>query len=282
MKMDRSRESPHAQSELRARTLTETCSSLNAKGMAQHGSPPWRDDDKDRHYVFALGENLTSRYKIHSKMGKVMHDINLIHIDLKTENVLFVSPEILDQEISPRSSSAIKLIDFGSTIYGHKDQYYFACTRYYRAPEVILGLGWRFAIDIWSVGCILVELFSVDPTAMLQGETLFETHENLEHLAMMEKFSGVFPDHMLKRADQHAQKYIRKGRLNWPEGATSKYSVKAVQELPRLPDLVMRHADHSAGDLIELLQGLLRQNPVYRLSAREALRHPFFTRDHRR
>ncbi|KAK1258128.1 Serine/threonine-protein kinase AFC2 [Acorus gramineus] len=229
MKMDRSRESPHAQSELRAskrprlagdvhgspksgvgceqevdgdhlnRDETETCSSLNAKGTARNGSPPWRDDDKDRHYVFALGENLTSRYKIHSKMGKGTFGQVLECWDRKRKEM-----------VSPRSSSAIKLIDFGSTIYGHKDQYYFACT------------------------------------------------------------------------SQHAQKYVREGRLNWPEGATSKDSVKAVQELPRLPDPVMRHADHSAGDLIELLQGLLQQNPVYRLSAREALRHPFFMRDHPR
>lgn len=42
--------------------------SLFVKGLAQKGSPPWRDDDKDGHYVFSLGENLTSRYKIHRKI----------------------------------------------------------------------------------------------------------------------------------------------------------------------------------------------------------------------
>ncbi|KAK1314947.1 Serine/threonine-protein kinase AFC1 [Acorus calamus] len=199
-KMDRSRESPHAQSELRAskrprldgdvhgspkaqsgvgceqevdgdhlnRDETETCFSLNAKGTARNASLPWRDDDEDSHYVFALGENLTSRYKIHSKMGKVMHDINLIHTDLKPENILFVSPEILDHEVSPRSSSAIKLIDFGSTI---------------------------ISTTLPTQG--IIELLS-DAAG---GKTLFETHENLEHLAMMEKFLGVFPDHMLRRAE---------------------------------------------------------------------------------
>lgn len=43
-------------------------------------------------------------------------------------------------------------------------------------------------------------------------------------------------------------------------------------------NLVMQNADHSAGDLINLLQGLLRYEPSDRLKAREALRHPFFTR----
>ncbi|CAO2824532.1 unnamed protein product [Amaranthus hypochondriacus] len=45
-------------------------SSLYVKGVARNGSPPWRDDNKDGHYVFELGENITSRYKIHSKMGE--------------------------------------------------------------------------------------------------------------------------------------------------------------------------------------------------------------------
>eukprot|EP00262_Sarcandra_glabra_P003399 TRINITY_DN1407_c0_g3_i1.p1 TRINITY_DN1407_c0_g3~~TRINITY_DN1407_c0_g3_i1.p1 ORF type:complete len:161 (-),score=35.80 TRINITY_DN1407_c0_g3_i1:36-518(-) len=48
----------------------QTFSTLYLKGVARNGSPPWRDDDKDGHYMFALGENLTSRYKIHSKMGE--------------------------------------------------------------------------------------------------------------------------------------------------------------------------------------------------------------------
>ncbi|KAK3016099.1 hypothetical protein RJ639_006343 [Escallonia herrerae] len=51
---------------------------------------------------------------------------------------------------------------------------------------------------------------------------------------------------------------------------------------PREKNLVMQHVDHSAGDLIDLLQGLFRYDPAERLKAREALRHPFFTRDLRR
>lgn len=51
-------------------------------------------------------------------------------------------------------------------------------TRHYRAPEIILNLGWSYPCDIWSIGCILVEFFT--------GDALFQTHDNLEHLAMME------------------------------------------------------------------------------------------------
>ncbi|KAJ6869092.1 hypothetical protein NC651_033994 [Populus alba x Populus x berolinensis] len=50
--------------------ISDHTSSLFVKGVAQNGSPPWREDDKDGHYMFALGDNLTSRYKIHNKMGE--------------------------------------------------------------------------------------------------------------------------------------------------------------------------------------------------------------------
>ncbi|XWS51314.1 hypothetical protein CRYUN_Cryun12cG0166400 [Craigia yunnanensis] len=375
-----------------ASTIT-TSSSLVVKGeVARNGSPPRREDDKDGHYMFELGDNLTSRYKIQSKMGEgtfgkvlecwdrerkemvaikivrgikkyreaamieiemlqqlgkhdkggnrcvqirhwfdyrnhicivfeklgpslydflrknnyhsfpidlvreigrqllecvaFMHDLHLIHTDLKPENILLASPEYVkvpgykSTSRSPKDSSyfkrlpkssAIKVIDFGSTTYERQDQTYIVSTRHYRAPEVILGLGWSYPCDIWSVGCILVELCT--------GEALFQTHENLEHLAMMERVLGPLPQQMLKRVDRHAEKYVRRGRLDWPDGATSRESIKSVLKLPRLQNLIMQHVDHSAGDLIHLLQGLLRYDPIERLTAREALRQPFFCRD---
>ncbi|KAL2484494.1 Serine/threonine-protein kinase AFC2 [Abeliophyllum distichum] len=364
---------------------------LYTRGLAERSSPPWRDDDKNGHYVFDLGENLTSRYKILRKIGEgtfgqvlecwdreqkelvavkivrsikkyreaamveidvlqllgrydrnnsrcvelrnwfdyrnhiclvfeklgpslfdflrknsyrsfpvdlvreigrqllecvtFMHDMRLIHTDLKPENILFVSPEyvkIPDFRIASWSlrdgsafkrlpkSSAIKVIDFGSAVYERRDHNYIVSTRHYRAPEVILGLGWSYPCDLWSVGCILVELSS--------GEALFQTHENLEHLAMMERVLGPLPQYMLKRVDRQAHKYIKWGRLEWPEGATSRESIKAVTKLPRLQNVVMQHVDHSAGDLIDLLLGLLRYDPSVRMTAHEALKHPFFTR----
>jgi len=100
---------------------------------------------------------------------------------------------------------------------------------------------------------------------------------------MMEKVLGPLPKHMIVRADRRAEKYFKRGvRLDWPEGAASRESMKAVWKLPRLQNLVMQHVDHSAGDLIDLLQGLLRYDPNERLKAHEALQHPFFTRCIRR
>ncbi|KAF5741114.1 Serine/threonine-protein kinase AFC2 [Tripterygium wilfordii] len=194
------------------------------KGLALKGSPPWRDDDKDGHYIFALGEKLTSRYKIHRKIGEVVYKYGTEYVKIPDYKVTPRSPtEGLCYKRLPKSS-AIQVIDIGSTAYEEQDHNYIVSTRHYRGPEVILGLGWSYPCDIWSAGCFLVELCS--------GEALFQTHENLEHLAMMERVLGPLPPHMLKRADRHAEKYVRRGRLDWPDGATSRESIRAVLKLP--------------------------------------------------
>jgi dual-specificity kinase len=83
----------------------------------------------------------------------------------------------------------IRLIDFGSATF--QDEYHSSVvsTRHYRAPEIILNLGWSYPCDIWSIGCILVEFFT--------GDALFQTHDNLEHLAMMEAVCGTKLDKSL-------------------------------------------------------------------------------------
>jgi dual-specificity kinase len=130
----------------------------------------------------------------------VLHDLNLIHTDLKPENILLCdnayqaftysrripsSSTTVNRQAAQRKvllDTEIRLIDFGSATF--QDEYHSSVvsTRHYRAPEIILGLGWSFPCDIWSIGCILVEFFT--------GDALFQTHDNLEHLAMMESVCG--------------------------------------------------------------------------------------------
>ncbi|CAN1162072.1 Serine/threonine-protein kinase AFC3 [Linum perenne] len=312
----------------------------------KHVTPPRRDDDREGHFVFSLGDNLTPRSVCKSRIGSItvtisvlprmidlriyrmmnwvliillevmsclpwtlfmslwtkqipsfldaislvlpdMHDLQMIHTDLKPENVLLVSSDHVKLPTSKRGSSdqtrfrwlpkssAIKLIDFGSTAFDNQNHSSIVSTRHYRAPEVVLGkfampsLGWSYPCDIWSVGCILVELCT--------GEALFQMHENLEHLAMMERVLGPLPKHLICKADQGAEKYFRRrSRLNWPEGAVSRESIRAVKKLDSLEEMVYRHVDSSRSLLVDLLHGLLKYDPSERLTARNALNHPFF------
>ena len=126
----------------------------------------------------------------------VLHDLNLIHTDLKPENILLVNGAYqtftYNRNIPSSSTTTarsakfrrvlldpeIRLIDFGSATFDDEYHSSVVSTRHYRAPEIILNMGWSFPCDIWSIGCILVEFFT--------GDALFQTHDNLEHLAMME------------------------------------------------------------------------------------------------
>lgn len=86
----------------------------------------------------------------------------------------------------------IRLIDFGSATFDDEYHSSVVSTRHYRAPEIILGLGWSFPCDLWSIGCILVEFYT--------GDALFQTHDNLEHLAMMQAVCAQKIDTRLVRS----------------------------------------------------------------------------------
>uniref|UniRef100_A0A0W0FHD5 Protein kinase domain-containing protein n=1 Tax=Moniliophthora roreri TaxID=221103 RepID=A0A0W0FHD5_MONRR len=79
----------------------------------------------------------------------VLKEARLIHCDLKPENILLKSLQ----------SPQIKVIDFGSACHERQTVYTYIQSRFYRSPEVLLGLSYTAAIDVWSLGCIAVELF---------------------------------------------------------------------------------------------------------------------------
>jgi|TARA_B110001450_G_scaffold166812_1_gene155482 dual specificity tyrosine-phosphorylation-regulated kinase 2/3/4 len=84
---------------------------------------------------------------------KYLREESLIHCDLKPENILLKSPD----------KSGIKVIDFGSSCFSNERIYTYIQSRFYRAPEIILGIPYTTAIDMWSFGCILTELFTGVP-----------------------------------------------------------------------------------------------------------------------
>ncbi|KAK7828269.1 serine/threonine-protein kinase afc1 [Quercus suber] len=90
--------------------------------------------------------------------------------ELEVEYVKVPDYKVTSPKRFPKSS-AIKVIDCGSTAYEHQDHnYIIVSTRHYGAPEVILGLGWSYPCNIWSIGCILVELCSVCLTFQIYVE----------------------------------------------------------------------------------------------------------------
>lgn len=209
-----------------------------------------------------------------------LHGFGLIHTDLKPENILLLNNE----ETTYRSwdgashrvptSTKVKVIDFGGGTYEDQKKSSIVNTRQYRAPEVIMGWGWSYPSDLWSAGCIIAELYV--------GELLFATHDDVEHLALMERAAGPFPGARLAAAQ------LRRGAAaalarecfdarGWHRGreVLSSRSVAHVRRMPPVERLVSEH-DRPSG-LGPMLRGLLTIDPQWRVSPREALASPFFT-----
>eukprot|EP00127_Corallochytrium_limacisporum_P000491 Clim_evm20s14 gene=Clim_evmTU20s14 len=200
-----------------------------------------------------------------------MHRTHYIHTDLKPENILLMSSEALST-YHPKYGSyrrllnpEIRLIDFGSTHHERSHHSSVVSTRHYRAPEIMLGLGWSYPCDLWSIGCILIELYT--------GHVLFQTHDNLEHLAMMQKVIGPIPEDIVEACPK--TKYFSHRRLRWPNSDVPSSSIKFINAQCHPLFEYKRENGQVHDDLIDLLSKLLQFNPRHRLSAREALEHPF-------
>ena len=96
----------------------------------------------------------------------ILKEARLIHCDLKPENILlksYVFHTILSDTVAYEplrlQSPQIKIIDFGSACHERQTVYTYIQSRFYRSPEVLLGMSYTAAIDVWSLGCIAVELF---------------------------------------------------------------------------------------------------------------------------
>ena len=79
--------------------------------------------------------------------------LSIIHCDLKPENVMFTD----------ETATAVKIVDFGSACTDYKSGFQYVQSRFYRSPEVVMGLNYDQAVDMWSFGCILCELATGRP-----------------------------------------------------------------------------------------------------------------------
>jgi dual specificity protein kinase YAK1 len=167
----------------------------------------------------------------------LLNKARLIHCDLKPENILLKNLE----------SPIIKIIDFGSACDERQTVYTYIQSRFYRSPEVLLGLPYSSAIDMWSLGCIVVELFL--------GLPLFPGSSEYNQVSRITEMLGLPPMWMLEMGKQSGEFFEKTsdefGRRNYRIKSMEQYSREHnVKEQPSkkyfqattLPDIIRSYS----------------------------------------
>ncbi|EGC47810.1 dual specificity tyrosine-phosphorylation regulated kinase [Histoplasma capsulatum var. duboisii H88] len=182
----------------------------------------------------------------------LLHKNKVIHCDLKPENVLLAHP----------LHSEIKVIDFGSSCFENEKVYTYIQSRFYRSPEVILGMSYGMPIDMWSVGCILAELFT--------GYPIFPGENEQEQLACIMEVFGPPEKHLIEKSTRRKLFFdsLGKPRLT--------VSSKGRRRRPSSKDLrqVLKCDDDA---FLDFITRCLRWDPTRRLTPNDALNHEFIT-----
>ncbi|KAE9548975.1 hypothetical protein FO519_007809 [Halicephalobus sp. NKZ332] len=219
------------------------------------------------------GFNLTLVRKFaHSMLSclELLHRNRLIHCDLKPENVL----------LRTANRSSIKVIDFGSSCFEDQRIYTYIQSRFYRAPEVIMGAKYGMPIDMWSLGCILAELLTGYP--LLPGED-----EN-DQLALIVELLGMPPTKIVEGAKRARNFFSSKGHPRYctvqtlPDGTTvlgngrsKRGKVRGIPGSRTWQSALKNLAD----DLfIDFLKRCLDWDPDARMTPTAALKHPWLRR----
>ncbi|XP_074285521.1 mitogen-activated protein kinase 3-like [Silene latifolia] len=170
---------------------------------------------------------------------KYIHSANVIHRDLKPSNLLL------------NANTDLKICDFGlARPVSEDDMTMYVVTRYYRAPELLLySSNYTAAIDIWSVGCILMELMTRKP--------LFPGKDRDHQMRLVIELLGTPSELDLQSlTNEGGRRYIRQ-----------------LPPKPRQPlSQVYPHLNPLAIDLVEKM---LMFDPTRRITVEEALSHPY-------
>ncbi|KAI8842727.1 dual specificity tyrosine-phosphorylation-regulated kinase 4-like protein, partial [Chytriomyces cf. hyalinus JEL632] len=177
------------------------------------------------------------------KCLSLLHRIKAVHCDLKPE--------------SPRYT--VKVIDFGSSCYEHERIYTYVQSRFYRSPEVLLGIDYTSAIDMWSLGCILAELHT--------GYPLFPGENEQEQLSCIMELKGIPPPHIVAQGSR--RKYHFEQSTGNPRPVTNSKGKKRRPGTRSLSAAV-RSTD---AVFLDFLDKCLEWDPERRLTPEQALGH---------
>eukprot|EP00471_Norrisiella_sphaerica_P012036 CAMPEP_0184504548 /NCGR_PEP_ID=MMETSP0113_2-20130426/52524_1 /TAXON_ID=91329 /ORGANISM="Norrisiella sphaerica, Strain BC52" /LENGTH=501 /DNA_ID=CAMNT_0026894199 /DNA_START=334 /DNA_END=1836 /DNA_ORIENTATION=- len=199
-----------------------------------------------------------------------LRNMDLIHADIKPDNVLV--------SVDKRQ---VKLADLGTAFYTYEpEETDLLGSRWYRSPEVILGMKYDCAIDMWGLGCTIFELFS--------GRPLFRGKDNHEMLHLFCKFRGRLPRKLLRKGEYASRHFDDEGRIaEYYKDPISKkqlvrYTMMSHQrgefERVLLDSRSLQPKDNIPKILqsfLDMLSRMLELDPAKRIKPGEALRHPF-------
>lgn len=195
---------------------------------------------------------------------------NILHADLKPDNLL-----VNEQR------NILKVCDLGSASPASDNEITpYLVSRFYRAPEIILGIPYDYAIDVWSIGCTLFELYT--------GKILFTGRNNNQMLRSIMECRGKYPPKLLRRGSlspHHFDELLNFHSVE-EDKITGRLHTKIVDFKKPTRDLKSRlmaqgtrgMPDAEVKELtmfLDLLDRCLSLNPEKRITPAEALKHPF-------
>ncbi|WCJ24560.1 Protein kinase superfamily protein [Euphorbia peplus] len=197
---------------------------------------------------------------------KHLKNCHVLHCDIKPDNMLV-----------NEAKNVLKLCDFGNAMFSGKNEVTpYLVSRFYRAPEIILGLAYDHPMDIWSVGCCLYELYT--------GKVLFPGPTNNDMLRLHMELKGSFPKKMLKKGafvDQHFDQDLNFHATE--EDPVTKTAIKKVivnMKPKDIGSIISSSGDEDPKMLTnfkDLLDKIFVLDPEKRMTVTQALLHPFIT-----